>query len=112
MRTESSKPIISWQQTLAQGFNHPHELLNFLEIPLGSIKLSASAHQQFKTKVPLSFAAKMKAGDREDPLLRQVLPLYEEELDIAGFSNDPLNESLVNPSKGLLHKYHGRVLLT
>lgn len=44
-------------------------------------------------------------------MLRQVLPVVEEENDLPGFVTDPLNEVNRQISPGLLHKYHGRVLL-
>jgi len=54
----------------------------------------------------------MKKGDIHDPLLQQILPLGAELQEHPGFVKDPLNETAVNPISGLLHKYHGRVLLT
>ena len=38
------------------------------------------------------------------------MPIDEELIIKAGFTEDPLQESQVNPQPGLLHKYHGRVL--
>ena len=47
----------------------------------------------------------------DDPLLRQILPVGDELLATPGYSNDPLQEREANPAPGLIHKYHGRVLL-
>jgi EF-P beta-lysylation protein EpmB len=53
----------------------------------------------------------MRKGDINDPLLRQVLPLEDELLAAPGYTGDPLGEQEANPHPGLIHKYHGRVLL-
>ncbi|WP_133128654.1 EF-P beta-lysylation protein EpmB [Legionella nagasakiensis] len=99
----------SWQKILAQGFSSAAELLEFLQLPL--FLASHLAEKQFKTRVPRAFAELMEKGNRYDPLLLQVLAV-EEELHIRNeFVHDPLKEMSANPIKGLIHKYHGRVLL-
>jgi len=104
--------LSSWQALLAEGFKSPDALLDYLGISPESAGMSELAHQDFRTKVPKGFADKMKPGDPDDPLLKQVLPVVDETADIGGYTEDPLSEALANPVKGLLHKYHGRVLLT
>jgi EF-P beta-lysylation protein EpmB len=54
----------------------------------------------------------MQKGNWYDPILRQVLPLGAETMSVPGYATDPLQEKTYNPVPGLLHKYHGRVLLT
>lgn len=99
----------NWQQDLSQGFSHSEDLLAFLG--LSKEASSLFAEQQFKTKVPLSFAKRIKKGDINDPILRQVLAIPQE-LELApGFNQDPLQESLYNPIPGLIHKYESRVLI-
>jgi EF-P beta-lysylation protein EpmB len=99
-----------WQKKLAQGFSSAVELLEFLHLPASLA--DGLAEKQFKTRVPRSFAARMQPGNRYDPLLLQVLPVGEELELNDGFIVDPLVEAAVIPLSGLLHKYHGRVLLT
>jgi len=100
----------TWQNQLLQGFSTPAQLLDYLELPsdFGSTK----ANQQFVTRVPRRFVDKMEKGNRHDPLLLQVLPQQIELDSKPGFSPDPLVERAANPTPGILHKYHGRVLLT
>ncbi|MDF1828353.1 MAG: EF-P beta-lysylation protein EpmB [Legionellaceae bacterium] len=100
----------SWQRILAEGFASSRALLDYLELPnaLGS----TAAEQLFKTRVPRGFAACMKKGDPNDPLLRQVLAISDELISEPGFVPDPLDEAAYNPKPGLIHKYAGRVLLT
>lgn len=100
---------LSWQKKLAQGFSTSRELLKFLELPEQEAVL---AEQQFPSRIPLSFAQRMQKGNPNDPLLLQVLALPQEQDEAAGYELDPLQEYKTNQLKGLIHKYHGRVLLT
>lgn len=58
-----------------------------------------------------SFVSRMRHGDFNDPLLRQVLPLLIERQTFADYITDPLAEAASSPFPGLIHKYCGRVLL-
>ncbi len=69
------------------------------------------AASQFPVFVPLPLLVRMAVGDPHDPLLRQVLPVAEEEESPPHFSLDPLGESTATLKPGLLQKYAGRVLL-
>jgi EF-P beta-lysylation protein EpmB len=61
--------------------------------------------------VPRGFVARMRRGDPGDPLLRQVLPLPDEQLAVPGYGADPLQEAQARRAPGLLQKYRGRALL-
>ncbi len=101
-----------WQKALKNAFRDPIQLLKFLELPTELLSKSELSKISFPMLVPLSFAQRMQARDINDPLLLQVLPqLNELELD-SDYLTDPVGDinSMVIP--GLLHKYHGRVLLT
>lgn len=102
--------ISSWQKILAQGFATSAELLAFLNLP--ESLSSQSAEKVFRTRVPRGFAARMQPQNPFDPLLLQVLAVEKELQAKDGFVTDPLVESEVNPMRGLIKKYHGRVLLT
>ena len=102
--------IPCWQKNLAEGFSSAAELLTFLQLPHSLA--DNIAEQQFKTRVPRGFAARMQPGNRYDPLLLQVLAVNEELKLTDGFIVDPLAEITAIPLSGLIHKYHGRVLLT
>lgn len=54
----------------------------------------------------------MCQADPGDPLLRQVLPLGAERESVAGFTGDPVGDLAAMSVPGVLHKYHGRALLT
>jgi L-lysine 2,3-aminomutase len=53
----------------------------------------------------------MRIGDPHDPLLRQILPLAEELLEVPGFTDDPVDDGAAQREPGLLQKYGSRVLL-
>ena len=101
-----------WQQELAECVTALDELLVLLQLKTSGIKAHCDPNPSFRLQVPRSFIARMRVGDPNDPLLRQVLPLQEEHSTVTAYNNDPLAERDANPIPGLLHKYHGRVLLT
>ena len=102
----------AWQTALSTAITDPLELLQILELDLNLLDDAQRAARIFPLKVPRGFVARMQKGNLADPILQQVLPLGVELHESAGFSADPLHESQYNPLPGLLHKYHGRVLLT
>lgn len=101
-----------WQELLSDLITEPAELLELLKLRESEIPIGRAALGQFPLKVPRPFVAKMKQGDWRDPLLLQVWPAQAEEALSQGYTSDPLEEAASNPVAGLLHKYHGRVLLT
>ncbi|MFT4888102.1 MAG: EF-P beta-lysylation protein EpmB [Pseudohongiellaceae bacterium] len=102
----------NWQQMLSDLITDPRDLTKYLELDENLRPASLMAQSQFPMKVPMPFIAKMNKGDWDDPLLRQVWPAAEEEIVDSRYVTDPLAEADSNPIPGLLHKYHGRVLLT
>ena len=89
----------------------PIELLERLNLTSEQMFFSPEAMQEFHFKVPQAYADKIQAGDPEDPLLLQILPVKHELESVPGYTKDPLAEadSLFQP--GLLQKYDGRALL-
>lgn len=101
-----------WQLALQNAITEPHELLEILQLDPALLPGAEQAKQLFRLRVPRGFVARMQKGDVNDPLLKQILPLENETLTVPGFSDDPIGDQQSNPLPGLLHKYHGRVLLT
>lgn len=102
----------SWQTQLSQGVKTPSQLLELLELPTELLDDAQNGHNEFPVRVPMSFVNRMKKGDLNDPLLRQVLPLFHEtQATPKGFVLDPLGEADANKTPGIVHKYKGRVLL-
>lgn len=101
-----------WQEALSDLITDPKELLTILELDPALLDAAYAAARAFPLKVPRGFVARMQKGNPQDPLLMQVLPLGIELDATAGYELDPLQEDKSNPIPGLLHKYHGRVLVT
>ncbi|MEQ8857480.1 MAG: EF-P beta-lysylation protein EpmB [Pseudomonadales bacterium] len=89
----------------------PALLLHRLELDLGLLPAAQRAAALFPLRVPEGFVARMRPGDADDPLLRQVLPLGAELEDAAGFSDDPVGDGAALAAGGIIHKYRGRALL-
>lgn len=98
-----------WQQELAQAVTDPLELARLLELTdqLGTDDIAA--RRLFPLRVPRHFIGLMQTGDRQDPLLLQVLPQAEEFIEVPEFVTDPLVEQ--GSTSALLHKYQSRVLV-
>lgn len=110
-RISISGQTVTWQKLLAQAINNPAELLEMLNLPADALPLGQLAARQFTLRVPRGYVARMRKGDPDDPLLRQVFPLHDEEILLPGYTADPVGDLAAMPVPGLLHKYHGRVLL-
>ena len=102
----------TWQEELSNIITDPAELLRQLALDTSLLEAAYAAVRLFPLKVTRSYLARMRVGDVNDPLLRQVLPLGAELTESSQYGLDPLGEAKVNPIAGLLHKYHGRVLVT
>jgi EF-P beta-lysylation protein EpmB len=86
----------------------PAELVRLLELPRDA--LEPAAESGFPLLVPRGLVARMRRGDPDDPLLRQVWPARAEQDVVPGFGPDPVGEQ-AHAVHGVLRKYHGRVLL-
>ena len=102
---------MSWQRELADSITDARELIDTLNLPGALIEPATRAAKAFGLRVTRSFLSRMRPGDVNDPLLRQVLPLDAELLDTPGFTADPLDERAARRAPQLLHKYTGRALL-
>ncbi|MDP2902255.1 MAG: EF-P beta-lysylation protein EpmB [Methylovulum sp.] len=101
----------TWQQQLSEAFNTIEGLCDYLQLSSDTLPISAAAAKNFPIRVPLSFAACIEKGNPHDPLLRQVLPVYDETLIVPGYTSDPVGDLPAAAQTGIIHKYHGRVLL-
>ncbi len=100
-----------WKKELANATTSATSLLEQLNLSheIGNIDIQP----HFKCLVTASYIDKIQVGNINDPLLRQVLPFNEEVNPVIQQSglNDPVGDINAQASQGLLHKYHGRVLL-
>lgn len=101
-----------WKTALRELITCSDELLDLLEIHDPYIRQKAKlASQLFPVKATHSYVERINKGSINDPLLRQILPLEDEFVQNQAFTNDPTGDEAASQSPGLLHKYHGRVLL-
>jgi EF-P beta-lysylation protein EpmB len=96
---------------MASAITNPLELVTELGLDPGLVSPATTASSAFQLRVPRSYVARIRRGDPNDPLLRQVLPIKAELADAADYTADPLGEHAAIRAPGLLQKYHGRALL-
>jgi EF-P beta-lysylation protein EpmB len=107
-------PAGAWRHILADTVDDLDELLELLGLDdscVGNRAEAARAAGRFVLRVPRGYVGRMRCGDAEDPLLRQVLPIARETESADGFGSDPVGELASPPAEGVLHKYHGRALV-
>jgi EF-P beta-lysylation protein EpmB len=100
-----------WQALWREAVRDPRELLRLLGLDALGGGLSEAAARQFPLRVPRGFVARMRPGDPHDPLLRQVLPVLDEERVVPGFGLDAVGAAAARRGGGVIHKYQGRALL-
>lgn len=115
MITTSAQPrqleLRTWQQEVADAITTPEQLASALDLDLEALTGAYVAGDGFRLRVPRAFVARMRRGDLQDPLLRQVLPVAAELADSEGYVADPVGEQTALRAPGLLQKYRGRALL-
>jgi EF-P beta-lysylation protein EpmB len=100
-----------WQQLWREAVRDPRELLSLLGLAHLGGQLSEDAATQFPLRVPRGFVDRMRHGDPHDPLLRQVLPLDDEDRIVPGFGLDAVGDAAARAASGVIRKYRGRALL-
>ncbi len=112
MPNKPKQSLQPWQQALANAYTCPQDLLDFLSLPHTLLsQQTLEATRKFPFLVPHSYAVRINKGNPRDPLLLQVLPSNQEMQLTPGYSDDPLQEQQAIKTRGILHKYQGRVLL-
>jgi len=104
-------PPTRWQRLWRDAVRDPRELLDLVGLPGLAARVSDTAAAQFPLRVPRGFVARMRHGDPADPLLRQVLPLDDEDRIVPGFVLDAVGDRDARGGTGIVHKYEGRALL-
>ena len=110
-RITKSLQTPDWQTEMSRAVYSPKALIEALDLPKHLLTEVEKAHALFPLKVPPVYLGLIKKGDMSDPLLRQILPIGAELDENREYSLDPVGDGLANPAQGILHKYHGRVLL-
>ena len=103
--------IKPWRKALSEAIRDPLALCKALDLPPEHLPLPAQTAGQFPLRVPQGFVHRMRRGDPDDPLLRQVLPVAQESVITPGFQTDPVGDHDAAVASGILKKYRGRALL-
>lgn len=101
----SIKP--DWRKIQKTNFHNLSKLASYLELDPSKL----GSNSQFPLNLPKRLADKIVKGDLNDPILRQFVPLAEENRLIPGFVKDPVQDTSFCHSKKLLQKYEGRALM-
>lgn len=104
---QTAATVSDWQIALKRAVRSSAQLRRILELP----EKDPPPAIGFPTFVPWEYIARIRPGDPDDPLLRQVLPVSDERLEAPGFVADPVGDMASLAGGGVLHKYAGRVLL-
>ena len=102
-------PADAWQRELKASIRSAAELLR--TVGVAAEDRCTVANDGFPVRVPRPYVARMRRGDPDDPLLRQVLPSLLEAEPVSGFHDDALGEAEAMVDTGLMQKYAGRALL-
>lgn len=105
-----STPSPGWRELWRDAITDAGELLAAVGLA-GRSDLMPPDDAGFPLRVPRGFVARMRQGDPDDPLLRQVLPRREEHDIVQGYTVDAVGDMAAKAGHGLLHKYDGRALL-
>ncbi|MCX6994907.1 MAG: KamA family radical SAM protein [Chlamydiae bacterium] len=97
---------MSWKRIQKENFTDIEELAAFLELPYAFPLLKKS---KFPLNLPRRIALKISKNNLEDPILRQFLPI-EDENRHSGYT-DPVQDASFQKTSHLLHKYAGRMLI-
>ena len=100
-----------WQKDLIEAFRNPRALLEFLALDPAAAPRTLDLDPRFPLRVPRAYAALMRPGDWNDPLLRQTLALDSENVAAPGFTADAVGDHAAQDGPAVLRKYAGRALL-
>lgn len=96
----------TWQQQLQQALTNQHDK------PLNNqFGYSNEAQKLFADVITNDMLTAINKQDANDPILQQFLPTANETIETKGFHSDPVGDDDATQVPGLIHKYHGRVLL-
>jgi EF-P beta-lysylation protein EpmB len=70
-----------------------------------------SSEDLFRLQVPKFYKELIDYTNPDDPLLLQILPSKQENIEKPGYISDAVGDIASRKAKGIIHKYHGRVLL-
>ena len=103
-----NREIPLWQKELAEGFSNIQALSDYLQLSFDDDKLLTAT--EFPLRVPREFVDRMEKGNINDPLLKQILPVTDENIIFPDFEKDPVGDLNAMSETGVIHKYKSRAL--
>lgn len=100
----------NWKHALSTAFRSVDELLKYCNVDKQVPPLRVVT--RFPFRVTRYYASLIEKGNAMDPLLLQVLPDVQENENVRGYTTDAVGDQQAMVVPGLIHKYHGRALLT
>lgn len=112
-QAQPSPPAVvrTWQEELKRAVRDVAQLIAILELPPELVPGARKGGQGFPLFAPWPYIRRIEPGNPSDPLLRQLLPVAEEQISEGAFTADPVGDSAAELSPGLLQKYASRGLL-
>jgi len=93
-------------------FTRLQDLLDVIQLNPETLDFEPlTVSSDFPLKVPVAFVKRIKKGDPDDPLLKQILPVESEARRVESFLSDPVADLQHQVVPGLIHKYSNRALL-
>ena len=99
-----------WKTLLRQNFTKWESLADFLSFDALQ-REQIVKRSSFPLNLPFRLAGKIEKGTLEDPILKQFLPILEEEKKVDGYVKNPLQEENFQITPKLLKKYGARALI-
>lgn len=87
------------------------ELSKHLQVPAEEWEIRRGILRDFRMGITPYYLSLVDAGDPQDPLLKQVVPVKEEHEFRDLGEEDPLGEEQFSPVPGITHRYPDRVLM-
>ena len=106
-----TSPQDNWTYYLKTAIRSNKTLLQILNLPTN--KSIADTQSDFPVFAPKTLITRIKKGDLNDPILKQILAVPEENDPPSqpNYKEDPLEEKSFTKVAGLIHKYHNRALI-
>ncbi len=86
-------------------------LLNSINATEQQIHGAIIAAKTFPFKSTSHYLKLIRSSDKQDPVLKQIIPSSEELITMEGFGHDPVGDLDAIHTGGIIHKYPNRVLL-
>lgn len=103
--------ISSWKEDLKNCVRDTKDLVQLLDLEECHEPGQLDYAPDFPVRVPEAYLSRIQRSDPGDPLLLQVLPRTNGGSSSGCFNHDPVGDCASEVIPGVLHKYHGRVLL-